>query len=121
MVLFINTHKDNLKKKMKLWAEAKHDQIDCILLFLNSTIREILTLHFNPGNKTAVYSTTEQGLSLLICKTRLGDDKNTICLRELAEEMSKNMRTLANAKKITKFDPCPAPDNYNKLLRCIGT
>ena len=117
----IDTHKDNLKKKMKLWAEAKHVQIDRGLLFLNSTIREILTLRFNPGNTTAVYSTAEQGLSLLICKTRSGDDKNTIRLRELAEEMSKNTRTLADAEKLTKFDPRPAPDNYNELLRCIGT
>ena len=35
--------------------------------------------------------------------------------------MSKNTRTLADAEKLTKYDPRPAPDDYNELLRCIGT
>ncbi len=55
----LDTHKDNLKKKMRSWAEAKHVQIDQGLLFLNATMWEILTLRFNPGNTTAVYSTAE--------------------------------------------------------------
>ena len=104
-------HHSQEDRCQKAMAEAKHIQINRGLLFLNATMREILTLRFNPGNTTNVYSMAEQGLSLLICKTRSGDDKTTICLRELAEEMSKSTRTLADAKKLTKFDPRPAPDD----------
>ena len=83
----------------------KHVQIARGLLFLTSTIRELLALGFNPGNTTTMFSTAEQGLSLLIYKTRSGDDKSTIRMRELAEEMTKNTRTLADAEKLTNTIP----------------
>ena len=117
----LDTHKDNLKKKMKDWGERHHVPIDRGLLFLNATMREILALKFNPGNTTAVYSSAEQGMSLLICRTRSGADKDSIRLRELAEELSKHTRTLADAEKMTKHDPRAAPEDYNELSRCLGT
>jgi hypothetical protein len=91
------------------------------LLFLNVTMHEILALKLNPGNTTAVYSSAEQGMSLLICRTRSGTDKDSIHLRELAEELSKHTRTLADAEKMTKHDPRAAPEDYNELSRCMGT
>ena len=117
----IDTHIDNIKKSMMEWSREKYVGIDRSILFLNTTMREILSLRFNPGNTLAVYSAAERGMSILICRTRSGDDKESMRLREMAEEMSRGTRTLAEAEKLTAFGPRSAPEDYNELIKCIGT
>ena len=117
----VDTHMDNIKKAMMEWSRAKHVGIDRSILFLNTTMCEILSLHFNPSNTLAVYSAAERGMSILICRTRTGEDKETMRLREMAEEMSRGTRTLAEAEKLTSYGPRSSPDDYNELIKCIGT
>ena len=120
----LDTHKDNIKKRRFGWAEAqrRHVTIDRGIFLPNTTLREILSLKFTPGNTTAELSTADHGLSILICRARSVETKSAIRRRELAEDMSKNNRSLADAERtMERTDTSGCPEDYNELLRCLGT
>jgi hypothetical protein len=66
--MHMDMHKDNIKRKMQEWAAAQciHVVIDRGLYFPNLTIREILSLQFNPGETTTELSSANSGISILI-------------------------------------------------------
>ena len=57
-----------IKKNMLMWAEQNRCVIDEHVYFDNKTIDEWIALKFNPGDSTALYSSADKGISILICR-----------------------------------------------------
>ena len=97
----MDTHKDNIKRKMIEWATAQktHVAIDRGLYFSNSTMREIISLRFNPGGTTADVGTADNGISILMCRPRSAESKTALKRRELAEDRTRATRTLAEEER----------------------
>ena len=123
----LDTHKENLKRKMAEWATSTdrevHVPIDRSLYIPHSTMREILSLNFNPGGVSAESEQADQGLSILICRARTNAQKAAIKKYERAAEKSKRNWSMADAAgdDVTAYDTGALPDDYNELLRCLGT
>lgn len=122
----IDTHKDNLKRKMMEWATStdrpEHVQIDRSLYIPHTTMREILSLTFNPGGVAAESDTADQGISIMICRPRTSAQKAEIRKFERAAEKSKKNWSMAEAaEQSTAYDMGALPDDYNELLRTLGT
>lgn len=125
----LDTHKDNIKRRMLAWATdpARPMQvpIDRSLYFPNSTLKEILTLNFNPGGILAEADAADLGMSILICRARTTAAKTAIRKHERALEQSRRSRSMAEAEaeenKRPAYDSGALPDDYHELLRCVGT
>lgn len=120
-----DTHKNNLLRKMARWADAQRPpvSIDRNLYLTNSTLKDILSLKFNPGNTTADLSTAEQGMSILICHPRSSESKAAQRQRELIEgKTSKTSLSLDDATRlVTSMEPTVCPEDYHSLAKCLGT
>ena len=57
-----------IKKNMMTWADKHRFYIDEHVYFDNKTIDEWIALKFNPGDSTALYSSADKGISILICR-----------------------------------------------------
>lgn len=125
----MDAHKDNLRRKMMEWASdptrGTQVPIERSLYIPNSTMKEILTLTFNPGGILAEADMADLGLSPLICRARTTAAKMAIRKHERALENSRRNRSMAEAEaeenNSTAYDLGSLPDDYHELLRCIGT
>jgi hypothetical protein len=124
----LETHKDNLRRKMMAWATSSQRSeqvtIDRSFFLPDTTMKEILSLQFNPGGIVPEAEEADSGLSLLICRARTTAAKSAIRKYEKAKEQSKRNRSLAEAEQelaAPAYDLGALPDDYNELLRCIGT
>jgi hypothetical protein len=99
--------------------------IDRSLYFPNSTLKEILTLNFNPGGILAEAEAADLGMSILICRARTTAAKTAIRKHERALEQSRRSRSMAEAEAEENnkpaYDSGALPDDYHELLRCVGT
>jgi hypothetical protein len=120
----MDTHRDNITRAMMVWAtsQQQHVTIDRSLYLPVTTLREILALRFNPGGTMAELDTADSGLSILICRARSSESKTALKRRELAEERTRATRTLAEEEQLgTDSSSTLCPEDYNELLRCLGT
>ena len=125
----METHKDNIKRRMLAWAtdatRPVQVPIDRSLYFPNSTLKEILTLNFNPGGILAEAEAADLGMSILICRARTTAAKTAIRKHERALEQSRRSRSMAEAEAEENnkpaYDSGALPDDYHELLRCVGT
>ena len=120
----IETHRDNIRREMIHWAKnAQPDQvpIDRGVFFPNSVMKDILALRFNPGGPIAEAITSDQGLSILICRPRTTEGKAAMRRREQLEATSKR-KTVAEAEmELASTAPLAFPDSFHELHGCIGT
>ena len=118
----LETHKDNLRRRMVAWASSSEREvqvpIERALYIPDSTMKEILSLNFNPGGILAEADAADLGLSLLICRARTLAARTAIRKYERALEQSKKNRSMAEH---AAYDIGALPDNYHELLRCVGT
>lgn len=125
----LETHKDNIRRRMVEWATSpmlpEQVHIERSLYIPNSTLKEILTLTFNPGGILAEADAADLGISPLICRSRTVAAKTAIRKYEKALDQSRRSRSMAEAEaelnKKPAYDSGALPDNYHDLLRCIGT
>lgn len=125
----METHKDNIRRRMVEWATDPTREVQVHIerswYIPNSTLKEILTLNFNPGGILAEADAADLGMSILICRTRTVAAKTAIRKYEKALENSRRSRSMAEAEaelnKSPAYDSGALPDNYYDLLRCIGT
>lgn len=124
----LETHKDNLRRKMMAWATStqrtEQVTIDRSFFLPDATMKEILSLQFNPGGIVPEADDADSGLSPLICRARTTAARSAIRKFEKAKEQSKRNRSLAEAEQdlaAPAYDLGALPDDYNELLRCIGT
>ena len=124
----LETHKNNIKRRMAEWATSDERdiqvQIDRSLFITDATMKEILSLQFNPGGVIPEAEDADLGLSILICRARTQAAKAAIRKHEKARKDSVRNRSLAEAEAAlasSAYDTGSLPDDYNELLRCVGT
>ena len=124
----METHKDNIRRRMLEWAAHPSRpavQIERSLYIPKSTLKEILTLSFNPGGILAEAEEADLGISPLICRTRTIAAKTALKKYEKALDQSRRSRSMAEAEAEQNRPPAyesgALPDNYHELLCCIGT
>jgi len=82
---------------------------------------DIVRMEFCPGTPTAYLSTAEQGISILICCPRSGNETADIRSKEQAIKATAQNHTLVDALLLGKKDPCPPAVNYHELKLDLGT
>ena len=117
----VDTHRLHLREEMEKWAAKWGVTITRGIHLSKIAIDDIVNLRFNPGGSVAYYATAEKGISILLCRSRPGEERETARLRELAEEQSGANITLAEALSLRRNTPQSPPDNYIDLKTCIGT
>jgi hypothetical protein len=61
-------HRQAIKAEMLKWADNNRCWIEEGVYFNNKTLDEWIALKFNPGNSTALYSSSDRGISILKCR-----------------------------------------------------
>jgi hypothetical protein len=117
----VDAHRIQLMESMKEWARLKDVQINRGLYFDKATMEDIVKMEFCPGTPTAYLSTAEQGISLLVCRPRTGNETADIRSREQAIQLTSKNHTLAEALLLGKKDPRQPATNYHELKLDVGT
>ena len=125
----LDIHKDTLKRRMTEYAmtttQDRPEQvtIDRSLYITDATMREIIAINFNPGGVSADADTADKGLSILICRARTAAQRAEIKRYERMKDKSKRnwSKQEAEEDEVTAYDTGALPDDYNELLRCLGT
>lgn len=117
----IDIHRLHLREAMTSWATKWGVTITSGIQLSKLAIEDIVNLRFNPGGSVAYYASADKGISILLCRSRPGEEREAARLRELAEEQSGANITLAEALSLRRNTPPTPPDNYIELKTCIGT
>ena len=106
---------------MVSWARRFNVTINRGLFFSKQAIDDFINLRFNPSGGVAYFETAEKGMSILLCRSRAGNEREQATAHELAEGASSTNRTFAEALALNKRDPRPPPDTYHDLKAVVGT
>ena len=123
----MDSHKDNLKREMLTWARSNihemHVNIDRSLLLTTNTVRDIIALKFNHNGMELGVDTAHLGLSILACRPRPPASAAAIRRHEVLAERSRRTLTLEEAERDQAVyeSGTALPDDYDELLRCLGT
>lgn len=125
----LDIHKDTLKRRMTEYAmtttpdRPEQVTIDRSLYITDATMREIIAINFNPGGVSADADTADKGLSILVCRARTAAQRAEIKRYERTKDKSKRnwSKQEAEEDEVTAYDTGALPDDYNELLRCLGT
>ncbi len=117
----LDTHRLHIKEAMNLWARNNGVTINRGMYLTKPSIEDIVNLCFNPGGSAAYYDTAEKGISILLCRSRPGEDRESARQHKLAEEILSTNRSLSEVISLTKSAPRPPPDTYTDLKASVGT
>ena len=78
----VDAQRTQLQVGMKEWARQHDVQINRGVYFNITTMDEIMRMEFCPGTPTAYLATAEQGISILVCRPRAGNETDDIWSRE---------------------------------------
>ena len=110
-----------IKESMLSWSRRYNVAINRGIYLTKHEIDDFINLRFNPSGGVAYFNTAEKGMSILLCRSRAGDEREQATAHELAEGASSTNRTLAEALALGKRDPRPPPDTYHDLKAVVGT
>ena len=117
----IDIHRMHLREAMNKWATKWGVTITGGVHLSKIAIDDIVNLRFNPGGSVAYYASADKGISILLCRSRPGEEREAARLRELAEEQSSANISLAEALSLLRNTPPTPPDTYIDLKTCVGT
>jgi hypothetical protein len=117
----VDAQRTQLQSAMKEWARQHDVQINRGVYFDKATMDEIVRMEFCPGTPTAYLATAEQGISILVCRPRAGNETADIRSREQAVQATAKNHTLAEALLLGRRDPRPPAANYHELKLDVGT
>jgi hypothetical protein len=117
----VDTKRTQLVEDMKKWATANEVQMNPGIYFNKTCMDDIVKMDFCPGTPTAYLSTAEQGISILMCRPRLGNETDNIHSKEQAALLTARNHTLANALHLGRRDPRPPAKTYHELKLDLGT
>ncbi len=84
----IVSHRHNLRVSMTKWAKQTGKEIDKAPFFTKQTIKDIVTLNFNPGEAVPTYASMQQGLSILTCCPKTAQEVELIKDNEEARRVT---------------------------------
>jgi hypothetical protein len=80
----LDAQRTQLLEEMKQWARQNDVHIHRNIYFDKATMDDITKMEFGPGTPTAYLATAEQGISILACRPRLGNETADIRTKEQA-------------------------------------
>ncbi len=101
----LDTHRLHLRKAMQLWSRNSGVSINRGVFLSKIAVDDIVNLRFNPRGSAAYYSTAEKGISILLCCSHPGEDREAARQQEFAVELSSKNRSLSEAITLTKSAP----------------
>ena len=117
----VDAQRTQLMEDMNTWARQNDVQLNRGVYFDKHTMDDIVKLEFCPGTPTAYWNTAEQGMSLLICRPRSGNETADIRTKEHAIKLTARNHTLTEALLLGKRDPRAPASNYHELKLDLGT
>jgi hypothetical protein len=117
----VNAQCTQLVEEMQMWTKQNDVQINLGINFDKTTMDDIVKMEFCPGTPTAYLNTAEQGMSLLICRPRTGNETADIRSKEHAMQLTAKNHTLTEALLLSKRDPRPPAAKYHELKFDLGT
>ena len=73
------SHRHNIRtQKMSKWSEDTGKDIDKAPFFTEQTMKDIVSLNFNPGEALPTFSSAQRGISILTCRPKLAHEVETI-------------------------------------------
>ena len=94
---------------MEKWAQKMGHEIDKAPFFMEATVKDIVGLHFNPGEGVAHFSSAQQGISILTCCPRSAADIKVIKGEEEAARATAHTMQYNDFRRRWKQPPCPPP------------
>ncbi len=104
-----------IKAEMIRWANRERSWIEEGVYFDNKTINEWIALKFNPGDRTALYASSNKGIFILKCCTPTSAILKEQRRQEEIWEATKGNTTYVKVMKRTKKDTNPPAHNFNNL------
>ncbi len=96
------------------------DQGGCLID--NKTLDKWISLKFNPGDSTALYSSADKGISILKCRAPTSAHLEDLRRQEEIWDATKGNAAYVEVVKQTKLkDVCHPPHEFGKLRSNIST
>ncbi len=99
----IATHRHNIWVSMTKWPKETGKKIDKAPFFTEQTIKNIVTLNFNPGEAVPSYASAQRGVSILTCRPKTAQEVETIKDNEEAR------RVTAHTAQFNEVCRCQTP------------
>jgi hypothetical protein len=111
-----------IKSKMLRWADSQQCWIEEGIYFDNKTLNEWISLKFNPGDGTALYSSADKGIAILKCRAPTSAHLKDLRRQEEIWDATKVNATYVEVVKQAKSkDVCHPPHEFSKLRSNIST
>ena len=95
---------------MLRWADSQGCWIEEGIYIDNKTLDEWISLKFNPGDSTALYSSADKGISSLKCRAPTSAHLEDLCRQEEIWDATKGNATYVEVVKQAKLkDVCHPP------------
>ena len=111
----VDAQRTQLLEEMRKWARNHDVQLNRSVYFEKATMDDITKLEFGPGTPTAYLNTAEQGISILTCRPRMGNETADLRSKEHAVDSTLRNHTLAEALLLGKRDPRPPASTFHEL------
>ncbi len=106
----IASRRHNLRVSMKKWAKQSGKEIDKAPFFTEQTIKDIVTLNFNPGEAVPTYASAQRGISILTCRPKTAHEVEIIKDNEEARRVTAHTTQFNEVRHRQKTPPSPPPD-----------
>lgn len=117
----VDAQRTQLVEDMKKWEKKNQVPMNRGIYFDKATMDDISKMDFCPGTPTAYLNTAEQGISILICRPRTGNETADIRSKEQAALLTARNHTLTDALLLGRRDPRPPATTYQELKLDLGT
>ena len=114
-------HRHNFRVGMMMWSKQTGMDIDKAHFFTEATIKDIVSLNFNPGEAVPTYLSTQREISILTCRPK------SVHKVELIKDFEESRRTTAHTAQFNevrrrqKTQPSAPPENYHELRLSVNT
>ena len=117
----ISSHLHNLRVSMSQWSKTIGKDIDKAPFFTEQTVKDIVSLNFNPGEAVPTFSSAQRGISILTCRPKSAQEVESIKDFEEAQRATAHTAQFNEVRRRQKAPPSPPPDNYFELRLSVNT
>jgi hypothetical protein len=117
----IASHRHSIRTQMSKWSKETGKDIDKAPFFTEQTIKDIVSLNFNPGEAVPTFTSAQRGISILTCRPKSAHEVETIKDFEEARRVTAHTAQFNEVRRRQKAPPSPPPDNYFELRLSVNT
>ena len=115
------SHRHNIRTQMSKWSKETGKDIDKAPFFTEQTIKDTVSLNFNPGEAVPTFTSAQRGISILTCRPKSAHKIETIKDFEEARRATVHTAQFNEVRRRQKAPPSPPPDNYFELRLSVNT